>query len=287
LNNNTEHHRKPQQNLVAAWSSNTILNVSLNKLIKLNDLIRLNDFNSLFSLSFNQDLLIVATAQNPFSADSFKLIAEFISEGAQFTPATLQTFKLIDAFDHHQLIVTYVNTNSKISLIFGEECRTFCEGEWEQSQQLSQIHDNDRQLTQKFDNHSNAAISQRLVGIGQTGLVGLVGQIGSINLIGLDHINFVGHNNLVGIIDHNGLGGFISLGILSIIGLISFIGHIGLVDFIGLSLISPVGFVGLIGLNLVNHIGLVGFIGLGLVRLIDRISLISPIGFSGSSGLVG
>jgi hypothetical protein len=123
--------------MVAAWLSNAILNVSLNKLIKLNNLIRLNDFNSLFSLSFNHDPLIVATTQNPFSVDSFKLIAEFISEGAQFTPATIQTFKLIDAFDHQQLIVTYVNTNFKISLIFGEERQTFCEGEWEQSQQLT------------------------------------------------------------------------------------------------------------------------------------------------------
>jgi hypothetical protein len=124
-NNNTEHHRKPQQDLVATWLSNAILYVSLNKLIKLNNLIGLNDFNSLFSLSFNQDLWIVATTQISFSADSFKLIAEFISEGAQFTPATIQTFKLIGEFDHHQLIVMYVNTNSKIFLIFGEECRTF------------------------------------------------------------------------------------------------------------------------------------------------------------------
>jgi hypothetical protein len=115
--------------------------------------------------------LIVTTALNSFGADSFKLIAEFISEGAQFTPATLQTFKLIDAFNHQQLIVTYVNTNSKISLIFREECRTFCEGKWEQNQQITQI----------FDDDSNATISQRLVGIGQTGLMGLVGQIGSIN----------------------------------------------------------------------------------------------------------
>ncbi len=75
-NNNTEHHRKPQQDLVAAWLPNAILNASLNELIKLNDLIGLNDFNNLFSLSFNQDPLIAATARNPFCADSFKLIAE-------------------------------------------------------------------------------------------------------------------------------------------------------------------------------------------------------------------
>ncbi len=110
------------------------------------------------------------TAHNPFSADSFNLIAGFISEGAQFAAATLQTFKLIDAFDYQQFIVTYVKTKSKISLIFGDECRTFCEGELEKSQQLTQIHDNDRQLAQIFDNDSNSAFSQQLVGISQTGL---------------------------------------------------------------------------------------------------------------------
>ncbi len=35
---------------------------------------------------------------------------------------------------HQQLIVAYIITNSKIYLIFGEECRTFIEGEWEQQQ---------------------------------------------------------------------------------------------------------------------------------------------------------
>jgi len=39
---------------------------------------------------------------------------------------------LISASCHQQLIVAYVNMNSKICLIFREECfRTFCEGEWE------------------------------------------------------------------------------------------------------------------------------------------------------------
>ena len=50
------------------------------------------------------------------------------SEGAQFTPATLETLTLIDAFDHQQLIVVYVNTNPIRSLFFGEECSAFCEG---------------------------------------------------------------------------------------------------------------------------------------------------------------
>ncbi len=44
-----------------------------------------------------------------FNNSSFQLVVKFILisnyEGAQFTPATLQTFKLIDAFDHQQLVV--------------------------------------------------------------------------------------------------------------------------------------------------------------------------------------
>jgi len=76
-------------------------------------------------------------------------------------------------YDDHlrRLIVEY---QTKISLHLSEDFEIFCEGEWEQSQQLTRI----------FDNNSNAAISQRLVGLGQTGLVGLVGHIGSVNCNG-------------------------------------------------------------------------------------------------------
>jgi hypothetical protein len=51
------------------------------------------------------------------------------------------------------LIVEY---QTKISLHYSKDFEIFCEGEWEQSQQLTQI----------FDNNSNAAISQGLVGLG-------------------------------------------------------------------------------------------------------------------------
>jgi hypothetical protein len=51
-----------------------------------------------------------------FKDSSFQLVVKFIlisnSEGAQFTLAILQTFKLIDAYDHQKLIVMYANTNS-------------------------------------------------------------------------------------------------------------------------------------------------------------------------------
>ena len=72
-----------------------------------------------------------------------KLIVDSIPsyEGAQRAASKLivicafglnELIKLISASRHQQLIVAYVKTNSKIYLIFGEECRTFCEGEWEQ-----------------------------------------------------------------------------------------------------------------------------------------------------------
>jgi hypothetical protein len=90
-----------------------------------------------------------------------------------------------------KLIVIY--GNSKISLHFRKDCGIFCEGEWEQSQQLTRI----------FDNDSNAAISQRLIGLGQTGLVGLVGHVGSVDCNGsVDRNGLVGRNDLN---DHIGL----------------------------------------------------------------------------------
>jgi hypothetical protein len=88
--------------LVAAWLPNAILNVSLNKFIKLNDLIGLNDFNSLFSLTFNQDPLIFATAQYPFSADFFKLIAEFI----------LREQDLLQPLSKHSSLLMHLTTRS-------------------------------------------------------------------------------------------------------------------------------------------------------------------------------
>jgi hypothetical protein len=113
-----------------------------------------------------------------------------------------------------QLIVeSKCSRNSKISPHFCKDCRIFCEGEWEQSQQLTQI----------FDNDSNAAISQQLVGLGQTGLVGLVG-----------HIGFVDRN---GSVNRNGIAGFIGLGLIGFIsfGLISLVSGFGVVGLSGIS----------------------------------------------------
>jgi hypothetical protein len=128
--------------------------------------------------------------------------------------------------------------NSKISLHFRKDCGIFCEGEWEQSQQLTQIIDDD----------SNAAISQRLVGLGQTGLFGLVGHIGSVNRNGS--------------VDCNGLAGFIGLGLVGFIGfgLISLVSGFGLIGLGGIS--------GLAGrISLIGSIGLIGVISFGLIAL--------------------
>jgi hypothetical protein len=69
--------------------------------------------------------------QNLVSTDSFKLIVEFISEGARFTPTTLQTFMLIVTFEgaHGPLSKLIVRCSySMISFHFSKDCRIFCEG---------------------------------------------------------------------------------------------------------------------------------------------------------------
>jgi hypothetical protein len=66
------------------------------------------------------------------SADSFKLFAEYISEGVQFTPATLQTFKLIVRFlegARAPLSKLIAGCDySEISFHFCKDCRIFHEG---------------------------------------------------------------------------------------------------------------------------------------------------------------
>jgi hypothetical protein len=195
-----------------------------------------------------------------------KLIVDYIlisrSEGAQRAASKLivicafglnELIKLISASRHQQLIVAYVKTNSKIYLIFGEECRTFCEGEWEQ----------------QVGNISLVGYTSRISLIGHIGLVGLISFIG---------LGFFGVNGLVGVI---GL-----IGINSLIGPNDFIDHIGLVGYIGLVRhIDLVDYIGLFG-----HIGLVGrtlsFIGLSLIGYIG-LSFIGLSGISGISGLIG
>jgi hypothetical protein len=184
---------------------------------------------------------------------------------------------LISAKWATKLIVIY----SKIPLHFSNKYGIFCEGELRQHVDTNDDGIMAQQLTQIFDNNSNAAISQQLVGLGQTGLVGLVGRNSFVDHVGLfGHICLVGHINLV---NHIGLFGHIDLvGCIGHNSLVGFIG-LGLVGFIGLSLVSFVGLCinGFIGL------GLVGFIGLGLGSLVKGISLIRLVGLIGFIGLVG
>jgi hypothetical protein len=236
--------------------------------------------------------------------DDFQLVVESILipsyEGAQ--RATLKLI-VICAFGLNELIKLILASgqqpNFKISLIFGEECRTFCEGEWEQ--QVGNI-----SLAGYTSLVGLIELAKLISFVGHNGIFGLIGRnnlVGFISLVGhntlVDHIGLVGRNDLanhIGLdfIGHNGLVGFIGLSI-NFIGLrfVGFIG-LGLVSLGGLTgHISLVGhcIIGLIELAALSNHRLKGLIGLisrfGLLSRIDRISLVGPIGFSGISGLVG
>jgi hypothetical protein len=190
---------------------------------------------------------------------------------------------LIFAKRASKLIVIY----SRLPLHFSNEYGIFCEGELRQNVDTNDDGIVAQQLTPIFDNNSNAAISQQLVGLSQTGLVCLVGCIDLVN-----HIGLFGHIGLVGRIGHNSPISFIGLGFVGFIGLslVSFVGiisHISLVGRGGFSYINNfigLGLVGFIGLNLgslINSISLMGLDGLiGFIRLVDRISF-------GLNGLIG
>jgi hypothetical protein len=127
----------------------------------------------------------------------------------------------------HQLIVEY--KYSKICLYFCKDCRIFCEG----------VKDNGN------------AVSQRLFGLGETGLVGLIGYNGLVGRIVQN-----------GLIDCNNLVSFIGLGA-------SFIG--GFVGFVGLGLVSIARLIGLISLGKLGITSLVGVSASSACRLIGLI----------------
>jgi hypothetical protein len=229
------------------------------------------------------------------------LIVDLISsyEGAQRAASKLiviwdfglnELIKLISASCHQQLSVAYVNTNSKIYLIFGEECRTFCEGEWEQ-----QVGNISLAGYTGLVGHIKLVQLSSFVGhdgfIGLIGLNGLVGRIrlpGFIGLIGINgligrndlvhHIGLFGHIGLVGHIGYNGLVGFIGLSLVSFIGhglasLAGLIGHINFISLIGYSGINGISLISLVGLSLISIIGCIGLIGLGNFGIISLVSL--------------
>jgi hypothetical protein len=180
--------------------------------------------NMAFGLAFGHNKAFgLACGHNTAFGSAFGRNMAFgpaFGHNAAFGPAFGHNKLLITAFGHIKLfklcrliVQSKYSRNSKISLHFRKDCRIFCEGEWEQSQQLTHI----------FDNDSNATISQQLIGLGQTGLVSLVGHIGSVNRNGS--------------VDCNGLAGFISLGLVGFIsvGLISLVSGFGLVGLGGIS----------------------------------------------------
>jgi hypothetical protein len=181
---------------------------------------------------------------------------------------------LIPAKRASKLIVIY----SKIPLHFSNKYIIFCEGELRQYIDANDDGFVAQQLTRIFENNSNAAISQQLVGLGQTGLVGLIGRNSLV-----DHIGLFGNIGLVGHMGHNSPISFIGLGLVGFIGL-------SLVSFFGL--ISHISLVGLGGFSCINGfigLGLNGVIGLGLVSLvglINRISFVGPIGSVASVALL-
>jgi hypothetical protein len=61
-------------------------------------------------------------------ATEHKPIYNSYSSTFRFIVGFKQQHKLISASRHQQLIVAYVNTNSKISLYFCKDCRIFCKG---------------------------------------------------------------------------------------------------------------------------------------------------------------
>ena len=177
-----------------------------------------------------------------------------------------------------KLIVIY----SKIPLHFSDEYRIFCEGELRQHVDANDDGIVAQQLTRIFDKDSNAAISQQLVGLGQTSLVGL----GLISLVG--HIGLIG---IVGLVD---LGG---IRFISPVGISDFDFGFGLISLVGISgfgyvlgIISHVNGFSLDGLKYVDHISLVGrkdFIGqIGLVDQVGPDGIIGLVGF-GLNGLDG
>jgi hypothetical protein len=262
------------------------------------------------SFSTGVEQVAPATIRN----DSFKLIDALALEGAIFAPYifedafTYATNKLnhegawaqATSFQTSKLIVIY----SKISLHFRKDCGIFCEGEWEQQQQLN--------------GHTNLVgvgliIHICLVGctefinldgligrIGHNDLIGILSLVGLVGIVGLiGCIGLAGLIGLVGLIDHIGRNGFVGciglVGLIKLIKLILFVGLVGLIGLIGcIGLISHnglfgfglVGHTGLVGLfSLVGHIGLIGLVGLVDLGGISHISLVGLIGFIGLIGL--
>jgi hypothetical protein len=179
----------------------------------------------------------------------------------------------------------YINKNSKRSLIFQEECRIFCEGEWE------------------VTDDGNAVIKQQSA-VGPNGIGGLIGLLSPNGFVGL---NLVGHTGLISLngfvrrilVEHFGLMGLGQNDLNHLIGLMGLIGHTGLIglnDLVGHNnLVNHVGHVshticrgGII--CIVSHTGLIGLNGLNslnsIINLNGNIRLDGIIGLMGHNSLI-
>jgi hypothetical protein len=234
----------------------------------------------------------------------FKLIVALASEGACFAPYIFENaFTYANALNHEgaraqatsfqvsKLIVNYF----KIPFHFCEDCRIFCEGEWQVTDNGYAIVKQQSANTQEWEQHWQLN--------GHTGIVGpldFVGHNGQINLVSHSScISLIGHSGLARLTGFDGLIILIDfIGLDALIGLVGFIGHNGLTSLIGLiglitGLVSLVGLIDCIGHircngnnSLAGQIGLIGCNGLiGCIKLVNFVSPVSLIGLISFIGL--
>jgi hypothetical protein len=208
----------------------------------------------------------------------------------------------------------------KISFHFCEDCRIFCEGEYQVKNDGYAIN---KQYQVKDDGY---AINKHHLPLSAFGLIssfghnlafGIIMAFGIISFSGFGFVGLIIRNGLIGLIGINGLISHMVIGHVGPIDCIGLNGHIGrngLIDHVGfvshtdlasasinsLSLISLVciGLIGFIGLGIsfiglgIGYTGLIGLIGFGIVGYTGLVGLISLIGLGlislvGHIGLIG
>jgi hypothetical protein len=253
----------------------------------------------------------------------FKLIVAFASEGARFAPYIFENaFTYTNELNHEgvraqatsfqasKLIFNYF----EISFHFCEDCRIFCEGEWQVKDNGYSIVKQQSSKTQEWEQHWQLNGHTGLVGlldfVGHNGQINLVSHSGCISLVGINDINLIankwqliGLNGRFGDIGRNNIIGFVLIALSASVALLAHrpcnfaadtcqvgpFGCTGPNSFKGVS--SLIGQISLVRLSgptsisgLISHKGLVGFIGIGLTGFID-LSLASHISISGHNGL--
>jgi hypothetical protein len=150
--------------------------------------------------------------------DFFKLIVALASEGAHFAPYIFENaFTYANelnnegvraqatSFQASKLIVNYFET----SFHFCEDCRIFCEGEWQVKDNGYAIVKQQSANTQEWEQHWQLNGHTSLVGlidfVGHNGQINLVSHSGCISLVGISGINFIAIKwRLIGLNGHFG-----------------------------------------------------------------------------------